>query len=42
MPKLLDKIQTWVGKQPIIVQLGILFVSTFIVIALLISAFNGA
>jgi hypothetical protein len=42
MGKLFDKMQTWVGKQPVIIQLGILFVSLFLVIGLLIGAFNGA
>ena len=41
MPKLLDKMQTWVGKQPIIIQLVILFVSVFLVISLIIGAFKG-
>jgi len=40
MGKLFDKMQTWVGKQPVIIQLGILFVSLFLVIGLLIGAFN--
>ena len=42
MPKLLDKLQTWVGKPPIIIQLGILFVSVFLVTILHFGAFNGA
>ena len=42
MPKLLDKIHKWVGNQPIIVQLLMLFFSAFLVISLLIAAFNGA
>ena len=42
MPKLLDKMQTRVGKQPIKIQLGILFVSVLLVNSLLNGAFNGA
>lgn len=40
MPKLLDKMQKWVGEQRIIIQLVLLFSATFLILALLIAAFN--
>ena len=37
---MLNKVHNWIGNQSMIVQIGILFVSAFIVIACLMAAFT--
>tara|TARA_R110002020_G_scaffold136464_1_gene304290 strand:- start:1671 stop:1793 length:123 start_codon:yes stop_codon:yes gene_type:complete len=40
MKKIYDALHEWIGKQPALIQLAMVFFSAFLVIAFLIAAFE--